>query len=457
MIKNLQSVLITLLILLSFNKASYAFLSLNVNSEDIPKTKILFLGFSNINPSLQKDSFEVLDKIRKNLKTTDLFEVINQAPSTQVQSQTLDRSKQGINLAQETFNLEALPEFEKYNKIGVGAIVIAQFNYDKIGNLEARLRMWDVLDQRQLFGKFYTASHDNYRKMANVISDEIFKAITGEKIGHFSSQITYVAETGLVNRRTKQIATIDFDGNNHRLLTNARDLVLTPVFTKNLNEILYVKYFEQRPQIFNLDVRTLRSKKVGGFRGTNFSAAINPLNSNKILLSAIVDDNSDIYELDIAENSALRLTKTTAIDTTPSYSPDTKSIAFTSDRDSGQQIYIMSMDGSSVKRISSSGASYSKPIWSPDGKLIAYTKIKGGQFFIGTMKPDGSAERILSSGYLVEGARWSPNGRYIIFSKKKEAFGPGSVPRLRIVDIVTGFEYEIPTPEGEGATDPDWR
>jgi TolB protein len=72
------------------------------------------------------------------------------------------------------------------------------------------------------------------------------------------------------------------------------------------------------------------------------------------------------------------------------------------------------------------------------------------------MSFDGTNEKLLTSSYIVEGAKWSPNGRYLIYSKKKGAFGKDSIPRLYTIDIVTGFEYEIPTPEGEGATDPDW-
>ena len=61
-----------------------------------------------------------------------------------------------------------------------------------------------------------------------------------------------------------------------------------------------------------------------------------------ILLSAIIDGNSDIYEFDIIKNRAKRLTKNSAIDTTPSYSPDGEKIVFASDRNrSGQQIYVM--------------------------------------------------------------------------------------------------------------------
>jgi TolB protein len=174
------------------------------------------------------------------------------------------------------------------------------------------------------------------------------------------------------------------------------------------------------------------------------------------LLSAIDEGNSDIYELNIAANSAQRLTKSPAIDTTPTYSPDVKYITFASDRDGSQQLYVMDVSGSSVKKISLGEGSYSKPVWSPDGKLIAFTKSKGGKFYIGVMTPSGSGERLLTSGYLVEGARWSPSGRYLIFSRKNSPYGQSSVPRIYIVDVLTGFEVELPIPAGEGATDPDW-
>ncbi len=438
------------------SQQSFAAVSFSIKNEDIPKTKILFFGFDSANPHLKADTFEIIERIRRNLKTTDLFEIVQHAGQMETSSPNLTTTASlNDNLVQENLTVESLPNFEKYGKAGIGAIVVGQFNYDPNGNLEVRIRMWDVLDQRQLFGKFYTASRDNYRKMSNVISNEIFKVISGESIGHFASQIVYVSEFGPINRRIKKINLIDFDGENHRVLTDGRDLVLTPIFSKKRDEIFYLRYFEGKPQIFALDTKNLRSKKVGGFRGTTFAASTHPSDANIILLSAIVDGNSDIYEMNISGNAAKKLTKSPAIDTTPSYSPDGKFITFSSDRDAGQQIYVMDANGSSVKRISFGSGSYSKPVWSPDGKLIAFTKIKGGKFFVGTMLPSGKGEKLLTSAYLVEGAKWLPNGRYLIYSKKKGAFGRDSIPRIYIIDIISGFEFEVPTAPGEGATDPD--
>ena len=446
-----------LTLLSSLANQAFATVSFSVKNEEIPKTKILFFGFDVVDARLRTDAAEILERIRRNLKTTDLFDVVKSSGQMEIMiSNTTTIASLNEELAQENLTVESLPNFEKYLKAGIGAIVVAQFNYDLSGNLELRIRMWDVLDQRQLFGKFYTASKDNYRKMANIISNEIFKAISGEKLGHFNSQILYASESGSARKRVKRINIIDFDGENHRVLTDGHDLVLTPVFGKRRDDIFYIRYFQNRPHLFSLNLKNLRSYKVGGFRSTTIAPGVHPSDSDLLVLSTIEDGNSDIYELNIAGNFAKKLTKNPAIDTTPSYSPDGKYIAFASDREAGQQIYVMDVDGSSVKRISVAGGSYSKPVWSPDGKLIAFTKIKGGQFFIGVMSPNGKEEKLLTSGYLVEGAKWSPNGRYLIFSKKKGPYGRDSIPRLHIIDIVTGFEFEVSTPEGEGATDPDW-
>jgi len=444
--------LLVIVALFNLTQTSFAALSFNIKNEDLQKTKILFFGFDQTDPNLKKDANDVLERVKKNLRTTDLFEVIKNSGQLEEKNQKSSATKNNST----TISVENVPDFALYNKSGIGAIIVAQFNYDDQGNLEMRVRLWDALDQRQLFGKLYSASRQNYRKMAALFSDEIFKAITGEKKGHFNSRIAYVSESGEIRHRIKRIATVDFDGENKHFLTDGKDLVLTPIFSKNSDEIFYLRYFNNRPQIFSINTKLLRSKHVGGFQGTSFAASTHPKDPNLILLSAIFEGNSDIFELNISENTARRLTKSPAIDTTASYSPDAKLIAFISDRDSSQQIYIMSNNGTDVRKLSAGTGSYSKPVWSPDGTMLAFTRIKGGQFYIGTMSANGTNERLLTSAYIVEGAKWSPNGRYLIYSKKNGPYGEASVPHLYIIDITTGFEFKLPTGDLEGASDPDW-
>ena len=68
-------------------------------------------------------------------------------------------------------------------------------------------------------------------------------------------------------------------------------------------------------------------------------------------MSFAKDGNSDIYTMDIESRVVERITEHSSIDTSPSFSPDGKFIAFNSDRSGLQQIYVMRSDGSNTKRI----------------------------------------------------------------------------------------------------------
>ncbi|MBI3672663.1 MAG: PD40 domain-containing protein, partial [Rhizobiales bacterium] len=123
-----------------------------------------------------------------------------------------------------------------------------------------------------------------------------------------------------------------------------------------------------------------------------------------------------------------------------------------SDRGGAQQIYVMAVDGSGQNRISFGDGRYSTPVWSPDGKYIAFTKQANGKFAIGVMRPDGSGERILTEGFHNEGPTWAPNGRVIMFFRDTQ--GESGGPQLWSVDITGYNEQQVPTPEF--ASDPAW-
>jgi TolB protein len=444
--KFITKIILPILVFATLNcSQSIAEVSLRIDNKAIPKIKILFNSTSQNNTKASADIDSILNRIQKNLRGTDLFDVI--------QKKDIDTISAG-----EVYNLyiTKVPDFITYTNKGVGMILIVDANLAQSGDLEVKVRLWDALDERQLFGKFYASDTSNYKKIASLISDEIFKVAIGEKIGYFDSKITYIAESGRATKRIKRIAMIDFDGENLRYLTDGRDLVLTPVFLKQKSEILFVRFFGEKPQIYSLNINDAFVRKVSSFRGTTFAPTVNPKDNNIIAFSTIENGNSNIYQMNLFSNQTTRLTNTRSIDTTPSYSPDGQYIVFSSDRTGSEQIYIMNQEGRDLRKITSNDGSYSKPMWSPDGKFIAFTKMKAGQFSIGITNIDGKNEKIITSGYLVEGAKWSPNSRYLLYSKKTGAYGKASIPKLYIVDILTGFERQIITPKNEGATDPDW-
>jgi TolB protein len=155
--------------------------------------------------------------------------------------------------------------------------------------------------------------------------------------------------------------------------------------------------------------------------------------------------------MDLASKQTTRLTSTSAIDTSPSFSPDGREIVFESDRGGKQQIYVMGADGSNPRRISFGDGAYSQPAWSPRGDYIAFTKQKSSGFAIGVMRPDGQGERSLTEGYHNEGATWAPNGQYLILFRDPGGQAGG---KLFMIDVTGKVDTPVPTPSF--ASDPTW-
>jgi len=347
------------------------------------------------------------------------------------------------------------PRYGDWRVINAQALVTGNVETQADGRLAVEFRLWDVFAEQQMTGLRYTTTAQNWRRIAHIMADAIYKRVTGED-GYFDTRVVYISETGPMDKRVKRLAIMDQDGANHRYLTDGRALVLTPRFSPSTQEITYLSYARGVPRVYLFNIDTGQQEVLGDFPGMTFAPRFSP-DGNKVLMSLSVDGNSDIYALDLRTRAATRLTDNPAIDTSPSFSPDEKMIVFNSDRGGSQQLYTMNANGSDVKRISFDGqARYGTPVWSPRGDLIAFTKIAGGQFFIGVMRPDGTGERLLANAFLVEGPTWAPNGRVLMYTRQAPSDAKGNGGRSRIYSIdLTGFnEREVITPQD--ASDPAW-
>lgn len=349
----------------------------------------------------------------------------------------------------ETLNsIDQQPKFVNWQAIKAQALVQSQIVELPGEKIRVDFRLWDVASEQQLIGKSFTTTKNNWRRIAHVVADAIYERLTGDK-GYFNTRVVYVSETGRATRRIKRLAMMDQDGENHKFLTDGRNLVLTPRFSPNMQKITYLEFVGNSPRVYMLDLDTNRRQVLGNFPGMTFAPVFSP-DSSKVLLSYANHGSTNIYEMNIKTRKTRQITYGSAISTSPSYSPDGSKIVFNSDRGGNPQLYVMNADGSDVERISFGKGRYATPVWSPRGDYIAFTKMVNGAFYIGVMYPDGTGERILADGYLVEGPTWSPNGRVLMYFRQDR----GSPVRLYSIDLTGYNERRIVTPAE--ASDPAW-
>ncbi|MGD8326032.1 MAG: Tol-Pal system beta propeller repeat protein TolB [Sphingomonadales bacterium] len=373
----------------------------------------------------------------------------------------LERSGLFRSVSKEAFiqqhsNFDALPNYRLWRAIGSELLLVGQLDAQLDGNIQVKFFLYDVVRESPAgTGVRYVLPPRNWRRAAHLISDVIYKRVTGES-GYFDSRIVYISESGPKTLREKRLAIMDQDGANHRFLTDGRDLVLTPRFSPSQQEITYLAYYNEQPRVYLYNLESGKHEVLGEFPNMTFAPRFSP-DGNSVIFSQAINGNSDIFVMDLRTRRIRRLTNDPGIDTSPSYSPDGRQVVFNSDRGGSQQIYVMNANGSGVKRISyGNGARYGTPVWSPRGDLIAFTRIGEGKFRIGVMRPDGSGERLLTDAYQDEGPTWSPNGRVLIFfrTERYREDGSGGETALWSVDLTGYNERRVPTPIE--ASDPAW-
>src|ERR1700730_15133797 len=166
----------------------------------------------------------VAQVITNNLKRSGLFAPIDQAA-----------------FIEKIVNIDAAPQFQSWKTINAQALVTGRMTRQGDGRLKAEFRLWDVAAGQQLAGQKYVTSPEYWRRIAHIISDQIYERLTGDK-GYFDSRVVFVDETGSKELRIKRLALMDQYGANVRYLRKGADLVLTPRFSPSTQEITYMEF-----------------------------------------------------------------------------------------------------------------------------------------------------------------------------------------------------------------------
>lgn len=428
--KKFASAFIALMVLLIAVPA-HAQLEVGVKRGKIEPVPVAISPFYPERPEFAQFAKDIPDIITNNLRGSGLFKPVS--PGAFIQDPASIQNEG--------------PRFAEWRAINAQALVSGSVTKTPDGRTRVEFRLWDVFSQKQISGMAYMTTPQNWRRIAHIISDEVYKRITGED-GYFDSRIVYISEAGPSTNRSKRLAIMDQDGANHRYLTEDGTLVLTPRFSPTAQEITYMSYKGGKPRVYLYNIDTGRQEVLGDFPGMTFAPRFSP-DGGKVVMSMSQAGNTDLYEMDLRSRKSRKLTDAGGIDTAPSYSPDGRQIAFESDRGGTQQIYVMDANGGAARRISFGDGRYANPVWSPRGDLIAFIKMNKGQFYLGVIRPDGSGERLITQSFHVEGPSWSPNGRVITYFKES-----GGSSKVYTIDITGYNERQLPTPRD--ASDPAW-
>ena len=412
-------------------------LEIDVTEGKIEPLPIAVVKFNSQDATEEDYSLKINTIISNNLRNTGLFKILSEKSFLQSENEVFLQ-----------------PLFSDWRLIDANFLISGEiFINNRL--LKINFKLWDIYQEKLVVNKNISGiSESDWRTSSHIISNIIYENITGEK-GYFDTKVVYVAEEGDGAEKSRKLAIMDYDGNNHKILTDGKDLVLTPRFSPDGKNIVFLQYKNNKASVYLMNLKSKNTKILGNYLGMSFAPRFSP-DGKKIIMSFAMDGNSDIYTMDLENRIVERITNHPSIDTSPSYSPDGKYIAFNSDRSKYQQIYVMKSDGSNVKRISFGNGLYGTPVWSPRGDLIAFTKLHKGKFYIGVMRTDGSGERLLTENFYQEAPSWSPNGRVLIFYRetKTDEKGEGFTAKLWSIDL-TGYNERQVITETD-ASDPSW-
>ncbi len=107
------------------------------------------------------------------------------------------------------------------------------------------------------------------------------------------------------------------------------------------------------------------------------------------------------------------------INTSPAWSPDGRSVALTLSKDGNPEIYVLNVATGAFRRLTRHPGIDTEPTWSPTGREIAFTSDRSGTAQIYVMDAEGAnVRRLTQSGFNTQ-PRWSPKGDTIVYTSRQ--------------------------------------
>lgn len=282
------------------------------------------------------------------------------------------------------------------------------------GQVSVEALMFDVAQQRRMFGTRFSGGPGDVEQMARRFADSVLKAVTGIQ-GPFDSRIAFVSTRG---GRFKEIYLASPDGGGLYRVTDNPTINLFPKFAHSAASVLYLSYKTGEPALYLFDVAGRTEIRLASAHGNVIGGALSP-DGGRIVAAVENGGHTNLFLLERSGEEIRQLTQGHAINVNPAFSADGQQLAFTSDRSGSPQIYVMSLDGGAARRVTYKGDYNTSPSFSPDGKWLAYQSRSGGFNIFIIPVAGGQPTQLTEDGRSNQSPCWSPDGRYLIFSSTR--------------------------------------
>jgi TolB protein len=185
-------------------------------------------------------------------------------------------------------------------------------------------------------------------------------------------------------------------------------------------KIAWVQKVQGEKHVFVADMDGNGAAQVTKGGGLNLLPSFSP-DGRSILFTSYRNENPDLFELGLGDSSLKKISGRPGLNTGGRYAPDGSKIALTLTQDGNSEIYVLDRGGTILKRLTSSWGIDTSPSWSPDGKQIAFVSSRAGNPQLYLMSAEGGdPKRITFQGNYNQTPAFSPRGTHVAFTARDE-------------------------------------
>ena len=224
-------------------------------------------------------------------------------------------------------------------------------------------------------------------------------------------------------------------------------------FTSDRNKERVAGTVENRDvkEVYIMDYDGANPRRVTVNRALNITPSWSP-DARSIAYTSYRSGFPDVYISNIYQGTMSVPLKGTANNQNwlPAFSPDGTQVSFTTNRDGNSEIYIANRDGSGARRLTNHPNIDTSPTWSPTGTQIAFVSDRSGVPCVYVMGTDGLGLRQLSRENS-DRPTWSPAPfNEIAYTART---GPGY--DIKVLNLAAGETRQLTFGEGSNES-PTW-